>query len=189
MPISREKQDAMTVRGIMDRFLKSEPIQNRLRFILTKDINDWEKWLQLELQYFMTTIDGIEVEKEVSAIPDRRKLKDRYGMYVDLAFKRQRTRKNSYIFLELKCAKDAHKLIKGFHRDVKKINSIRSCTLSHESFWCVGFHLDCTEKSVNKIQTEVSSWKYGYNEIIKVCDCNEDFECECEDNKIGFAII
>ncbi|WP_409076065.1 hypothetical protein ACF2G4_20245 (plasmid) [Pantoea sp. C3] len=183
------KADAITVRGIMDQFVKDETVKKKLRFICEKERNDWEKWLQLELEYFMCNLDGIEVDREIEAFPDNRMLKDRYKMYIDLAFRKKRTRQNSFIFLELKCTNSVPYLIRGFERDITKINALKACIYEQRSFWCVGFHRNCTERSVSQINDYVKKWDYGYHEVIKLCDCSDDVDCGCEDNKLGFAVI
>jgi len=183
------KADAITVRGIMDQFIKNKLIKEKLRYICKNQINDWEKWLQFELQHYMSNLDGIMVNREIEAFPDNRKLKDRYNMFIDVAFRKKRTRQNAYIFLELKCTKDVQPLINGFEKDIIKINAIKSCILDQRSFWCVGFHLNCNTQSVNKIKNYVDGWDYGYHEVLKLCDCHVDFNCDCQDNKIGFAVI
>jgi len=183
------KADSITVRSIMDQFIKNDVIREKLRYICANKRNDWEKWLQMELEFFMSDLDGIMVDREIPATPDNRKLKDQYSMYIDLVFRKKRTRRNSYIFLELKCTKDVQALINGFNRDANKIYAIRECMYDTRSYWCVGFHKNCTDKSLNKIRKFVSGHQHGYHEVIKLCDCPEDYECECEDNKIGFAVI
>lgn len=183
------KADAITVRTIMDQFIKDEGVKARLRMIRERDRNDWEKWLQVELEYFITQTEGIQVEREIEAFPDNRVLRDRYNMYIDLAIRKKRTRLNSYIFLELKCTRNVQALINGFERDAHKISAIKKCVYDTRSFWCVGFHLNCSPRSITKIKNYIDECDYGYHEVIKLCDCGDDIECECTDNKIGFAVI
>lgn len=182
------KADGITVRSIMDQFIKDETVKEKLRFICVKKRNDWEKWLQLELEYFISNLEGITVDREIEAFPDNRKLKDRYNMFIDLAFRKKRTKRNSFIFLELKCANNVQPLINGFERDIAKINAIKKCIYEQRSFWCVGFHKNCSERSVTKMSEYVKEWN-GYHEVIKLCDCSDEVECDCEDNKIGFVVV
>jgi len=184
-----ERADANTVKTIMDEFLKDEGVRARLRMILKRERNDWEKWLQVELEYFMTQLPGVYVEREILALPDNRKLRDRYNMFIDIAFRKKRTRINSYIFLELKCSKRPQTLINGFKKDVKKLLAIKKCLLGTRSFWCVGFHLNCEPKNIDTMNKFVNEWYYGYSKVIKLCDCGDEIECSCTDNKIGFAVI
>lgn len=184
-----DRADSNTVKTIMDQFLKDEGVRARLRMILKRERNNWEKWLQVELEYFMSQMPGIHVEREVEAFPDNRKLRDRYNMFIDLAFRKKRSRTNSYIFLELKCSKSSQALINGFEKDVKKLLAIKDCLLGTRSFWCVGFHLNCEPNSVNTMHNYVNQWYYGYNKVIKLCDCADEIDCLCTDNKIGFAVI
>jgi hypothetical protein len=182
------KADAITVKTIMEQFIKDDVVKKKLRMICSSKRNDWEKWLQLELEYFMTTIEGINIEREIQAFPDNRKLKNKNNMFIDLAFRKKRTRQNAYIFLELKCKNNVQALINGFERDIKKINALKSCMLDQRSFWCVGFHKNCTDKSISKINEYVNDWE-GFHSVIKLCECPEGYECDCVNNKLGFAIL
>ena len=183
------KADAITVRTIMDQFIKDEGVKARLKMIRERDRNDWEKWLQVELEYFITQTEGIQVDREIEAFPDNRMLRERYNMFIDLAIRKKRTRLNSYIFLELKCSRNVQALINGFDKDIQKINAIKKCIYDTRSFWCVGFHLNCSPRSVTKIKSYIDDCEYGYHEVIKLCDCSEDIDCGCVDRKIGFAVI
>ncbi len=60
-----DRADSNTVKTIMDQFLKDEGVRARLRMILKRERNDWEKWLQVELEYFMSQMPGIHVEREI----------------------------------------------------------------------------------------------------------------------------
>ena len=184
-----ERADANTVKTIMDEFLKDEGVRARLRMILNRNTNDWEKWLQIELEYFMINLPNIFVEREVPALPYKSKLPNQSKMYIDLAFRKKRTRINSYIFLELKCTRNPQALINGFEKDFNKIDALKKCMFDFRSFWCVGFHLNCEPASIVKMKKFVSNWYYGYSKIIKLCNCGDEIECQCTDNKIGFAVI
>ncbi|MDX6042808.1 hypothetical protein [Scandinavium lactucae] len=184
-----DKADAITVRTIMEQFVKDEGVKSRLRMIRKRDRNDWEKWLQVELEYFISQTEGIQVEREVEAFPDNRKLRERYNMYIDLAIRKKRTRLNSFIFLELKCSRNVQTLINGFEKDIKKINAIKRCIYETRSFWCVGFHLNCSPNNITKIKNYIDEYDYGYHDLIKLCDCDDDLECDCSDSKIGFAVV
>ncbi len=180
--------DFKTVKTLMEDFLQDEVIKRKLRVICGSRLNDWEKWLQLELSFYISSLDNFIVDREVKAIPDNRKMKDRLNMFVDLAIRKKRTKVNSFIFLELKCSTHPQALINGFTRDIDKISAIKRCNYDTRSFWCVGFHKNCTEKSVRKMIDFVNEYD-GYHEVIKICHCPADVICECQDNKIGFAIL
>jgi len=181
-------KDLKTIKELMGAFLQNDVIRKKLRIICSSKRNDWEKWLQLELEFFITSLDGFTVDREVQAIPDNRKMKSRLNMFVDFAIRKKRTKLNSFIFLELKCSTNPQALINGFNRDINKINAIKQCVYDTRSFWCVGFHKNCTKKSVEKMLNYVDGW-HGYHEVIRICDCPEESDCGCEDNKIGFAIL
>lgn len=173
----------------MNQFIKDEGVKARLRMIREREKNGWEKWLQVELEYFISQTQGIHVDREVQAFPDRRMLRGRYNMFIDLAIRKKRSRINSYMFIELKCTHTVRKLINGFEKDIKKINSIKECIYDRRSFWCVGFHLNCTSQSITKIKEYVAAYEHGYHEVIKLCSCDHKIECDCTNNMIGFAVI
>ncbi|ELY2855195.1 hypothetical protein SMC92_002230 [Cronobacter dublinensis] len=182
------EKDFKTVKQIMEAFLLNDIIRKKLRMICNSKRNDWEKWLQLELEFFISSLDGFNIDREVQAFPDNRKMKNRLNMFVDFAIRKRRTKLNSYIFIELKCSTNPQALINGFNRDINKINAIKKCSYDTRSFWCVGFHKNCTEKSIKKMINYVDDWN-GHHEVIKLCDCPTETECKCKNNKIGFAIL
>jgi hypothetical protein len=183
------KADAITVRSIMESFVKDANVKARLRLICERDRNDWEKWLQVELEYFISQTEGLSVEREVEAFPDNRLLRNRYNMFIDLAIRKKRTRLNAFIFLELKCSRNVQALINGFEADIKKIDSIKKCIYDRRSFWGVGFHLNCSPRSTKKIKNYTEQYEYGFHDIIKLCECAEEVDCDCMANTLGFAII
>lgn len=82
----------ITVKALVDLFIKQEHIINRLDMIKNQSINDWEKWLQLELEFFMRQHESIaNVEREVPYLCDRRSAPDRFTMFVDLKFRKKST--------------------------------------------------------------------------------------------------
>ena len=184
-----EKADAITVRSILIKFLEEEHIKSRLRLIRSRDRNDWEKWLQVELEYFISQTSGVNVEREVKAIPDNRMLPNRNLMSVDLIFSKSKKSEKSYIFLELKCTRNVKALINGFDLDITKINSIKSCDYDFRSFWCVGFHLNCSELSIKRMKEHVSRYPNSFHEVIRLCDCSDEKQCNCIEQRIGVAII
>ncbi|KFC88525.1 hypothetical protein [Hafnia alvei] len=85
-----ETADFITVKALVDLFIKQEHIINRLDMIKNQSINDWEKWLQLELEFFMRQHESIaNVEREVPYLCDRRSAPDRFTMFVDLKFRKK----------------------------------------------------------------------------------------------------
>ena len=184
-----EKADSITVRSILKKFLEDENIRSRLRLIKSRNRNDWEKWLQVELEYFISQSPNVHVEREVKAKPDNRMLLNRNSMSVDLIFSKSKKTEKPYIFLELKCTREVQALINGFNLDMSKINSIKSCMYDLRSYWCVGFHLNCSNLSINRIKVHVAKYPYGYHEVVKLCNCEDDSQCNCNNNEIGLAII
>ncbi|AKF37311.1 hypothetical protein LI89_15640 [Yersinia enterocolitica] len=183
------KADFIIVRGIVDSFLKDETIRSKLAYISDKKTNDWEKWLQIELEYFMKNKHQLIVLRETAAIPDKRILKNRYKMYVDIIFRKKRTRINSYIFLELKCTKRVSALLKGIEMDINKVNSIRTTEYDQRSFWCIGFHHACDTKSIDKINNFRIKYDFFHHEIIELCNCGDVHLANCKKKQIGLLIV
>jgi len=59
------KADAITVRAIMESFVKDANVKVRLRSICERDRNDWEKWLPIELIYFISQTESLSIKREV----------------------------------------------------------------------------------------------------------------------------
>ncbi|QIM42033.1 hypothetical protein [Leclercia adecarboxylata] len=184
-----EKADAITVRTIMEQFVKDEGVKARLQMIRDRNTNDWEKWLQVELQYFISKLPKVHVEREIRATPDKRMLRNRKSMSVDLVLSKSRKVEKSYIFIELKCTRDVQPLINGFNQDIEKINSIRLCNYNLQSAWYVGFHLNCSKLSIEKIKNHLSYYPHSYHDVIRLCKCIDDDECQCKNKSIGLAIL
>jgi len=58
------KADAITVRSIMESFVKDANMKARLRLICERDRNDWKKWLHVEFEYFISQTESLSVEGE-----------------------------------------------------------------------------------------------------------------------------
>lgn len=56
------------------------------------------------------------------------------------------------------------------------------------SFWCLGFHHDCDEKSVKAVMEYGKQWLYSKHQIIWLCDCEGEHLAECKNRKIGLLI-
>ncbi len=164
---SMERADFNTVKALIHMFLEQEHIKNRLDMICNNKISDWEKWLQLELEFYMSHHDSIkEIEREVRYPCDRRKNKTNINMFIDLKFRKKRCKKNSYIFIELKCAKNACSLLSKMESDVSKVLSIRQSADVSRSFWCIGFYTESSKTDKNKAQSRLNKYVYQYHDSI-----------------------
>ncbi|AWV43682.1 hypothetical protein CD201_03295 [Hafnia alvei] len=162
-----ETADFITVKALVDLFIKQEHIINRLDMIKNQSINDWEKWLQLELEFFMRQHESIaNVEREVPYLCDRRSAPDRFTMFVDLKFRKKRARLDSYIFLELKCSRSPTALINNMEKDIKKLSCMRASGDDGRSFWCVGFYTNTSERSATTIKKRLGDYYYKHHESI-----------------------
>lgn len=190
-----EKNDFETVIYCVESFLKEKNTRNKLNHILEKGSNDWEKWLQIELEYYMEHVQGYIARREHRAIPDNRQLSGKSHMFVDLIFRKKMSRKDRFIYLELKCSKRGSTLLRGMSKDITKIDSIRNSYfevsgVKRRSFWCVGFYQKCDEKSAERLGTKIK--KEGYSRVhhkaLNLCSCRgKNHKDTCR--KIGLVIL
>lgn len=174
-----EKADFNTVKALVDLFIKQDHIINRLDMIKNQSINDWEKWLQLELEFFMRQHESIaNVEREALYLCDRRSTQDRFTMFVDLKFRKKRARLDSYIFLELKCSRSPTALINSMEKDIEKVSCMRASGDDGRSFWCVGFYTNTGERSAITIKNRLNDYYYKYYENIPL-----------QSGEIGYVIM
>ncbi|VEJ53809.1 hypothetical protein [Pragia fontium] len=165
------------VKLVIKEFLEQKHILQRLEFIKRERINDWEKWLQIELFHFMKNHHEIgKVEREKLYKCDRRKNYVKKSMYVDLIFRKKRARLDSYIQVELKCDVSFSKLFYGIESDIKKVMSMRLSNDDGRSFWCIGFYTKVAEEENNFIVNKISD--YGYN-----------FHGFTKNNAVGYIIV
>lgn len=67
----------MINRTIMDQYIKDEGVKARLKMIRERDSNVWEKYLQAEVEYYITKNGGILVERVIEAFPVNRMLHEK----------------------------------------------------------------------------------------------------------------
>ncbi|HAT1528722.1 TPA: hypothetical protein I8W52_003960 [Morganella morganii] len=164
-----ERADFNTVKALIHMFVEQDHIKNRLDMIYTNKISDWEKWLQLELEFYISHHDSItEIEREVRYPCDRRKNKTNINMFIDLKIRRKRCKKNSYIFIELKCAKSACSLLSKMESDISKVLSIKQSADVSRSFWCVGFYTKPNQSDKNKVQNQLNEYVYRHHGTIHI---------------------
>ena len=48
----------------MESFVKDANVKARLRSICERDRNDWEKWLPVELVYFISQTESLSIKRE-----------------------------------------------------------------------------------------------------------------------------
>ena len=47
-------------------------------------------------------------------------------------------------------------------------------TLKNVQKYYEGFHLNCSNLSINRIKVHVAKYPYGYHEVVKLCNCEDD---------------
>ncbi|MEG3135653.1 hypothetical protein SC206_19020 [Rouxiella sp. T17] len=185
--------DFRTIKSIMKLFLDQPEIINKLRYINSKKIGDWEKWLQLELEYFIQELDGIEVERELHSSLDKRMDKLKNNAFVDLIFRKNKTIRNSYFFVELKCKPNPMSLLDAMEEDWEKVRKIKSNAKNYNmrTCWFIGFYQDTTRYNAAEIKSHSKLWFKRHNEIINLCQCElkEGVDLLCEHSKIGMLIL
>ncbi|NQE77087.1 hypothetical protein [Pantoea ananatis] len=182
------------VKNSIDAFLASKNIKEKLAHILEKGTNDWEKWIQIELEYFLEKELGYMAKREHRAINDRRSTPERESMFVDLIFRKRMTRKDRFIYLELKCSKRATDLLSGMSKDVTKVDSIKqsyymNTSYKRRSFWCVGFYQYFSDLTINRAGEKLlKEHAPYYHTTIHACKCRGiKHKDECK--KLGLIII
>lgn len=162
------RNDFDFMQQIIKEFLAQKHILQRLAFIKKENVNDWEKWLQIELFHFMKYRDDIGyVRREVLYACDISKNHLQNNMYIDLVFRKKRASKDYLIQVELKCSKSATKLFNGIESDIEKVMSMRDSQDNGRSFWCVGFYTEVNEKGYQHAMSRMSGYYYQFHGVSK----------------------
>ena len=189
--------DFETVKESLYAFLADKNTKNKLSHILDKNTNDWEKWFQIEFEYFLEHSLGYSAKREVKADADQRYQTGRRHIFVDLIFRKKRTRLDKFIYLEFKLGNRATTLIQKMWNDLFKIDQIVNSHFikskqKRRSVWSIGFYKDFSELSVNRaddaLDQHYSPFYSIHHEPVYICKCRgkKHFD-DC--NKIGLVII
>lgn len=170
-----QQRDFEFVVAIVQDFVSQKQIKNRLQMIINESIKDWEKWLQLELEYFLRTRENVsEVQREANYVCDLRRRSEQFSMFIDLKFRRKYTSVNTFIMVELKCALSGSDLIKKMERDIDKVDSMLRSGDDGRSFWCVGFYTAMKENNgltTRNMKTDTMLKEYDtptYHDMVKI---------------------
>jgi len=189
--------DFNTVKESLQAFLTDKNTKTKLSHILDKGTNDWEKWLQIEFEYYLEHILKYKARREVRATADQRHQTGRQHMFVDLIFRKQRTRLDKFIYLEFKLGKRPTALINNMWKDLLKNDEIVSSHFKktgqkRRSVWSIGFYRDFSPLSVKRadeaLDQHYSPFYSIHHEPVWFCKCrgkNHDETC----HKVGMVII
>jgi len=190
-------RDFETVKESLYAFLADKNVKNKLSHILDKNTNDWEKWFQIEFEYFLEHSLGYSAKREVKADADQRYRTGRRHVFVDLIFRKHRTRLDRFIYLEFKLGHRATRLIAKMWQDLLKNDQIVNShyTKSNQkcrSLWSIGFYRDFSPLSVNRAEDALdqhySPFYTIHHEPVYVCKCRGKVHLK-ECHKLGLVII
>lgn len=176
-------------------FLKNELIKEKLQHILKRPNKDWEKWLQIELEYHLEKNCRCDAKREVPAVPDMRYQTGRVGIFVDLLVRNRTFEQDHYMYVELKCDGTADSLHNKMLLDAHKLQSIKQSHLDKSefkmrSYWCVGFFNKTDHASTQLIKSILKQCR-NYStacKVVKLCTCSLSTSyCECPE--IGYMIF
>jgi len=188
-----ENEDFKLVKNLLTEFIKKKEIKARFAHIIANDYNDWEKWFQIEFEYFLLNEKDFRTRRELKAKSDKRSKLNRLYMFVDLIFRKPNTARDQYIYLEFKRAIKATTLIKGMLDDITKVNSIVKShyietEIKQRSFWCIGFYHSFQPLTVSRAEEEIQQYSRYFHENVYLCSCRSASHHE-ECPKIGVVII
>lgn len=190
------RSDFNLLNNSIKSFLELRNTREKLNLILSRKTKDWEKWLQLELEYHFENQCQCDAKREVRAVSDQRYLLGKYNIFVDLLIKKRNSRDDHYIYVELKCCDTALNLYYKMESDATKLSSIKKSFINKaeskmRSFWCIGFFLDTETSSMRDVKGILKQYYTDYPTIcrsINLCDCHSSSPaCGCD--KIGYIIF
>ncbi|MCS3429538.1 hypothetical protein [Klebsiella sp. BIGb0407] len=188
-----ESKDFKLVKELLLEFIKKKEVKSRLSHVVANEYNDWEKWFQIEFEYFLLNEKYFHTRRELKANSDKRSKLNRFYMFVDLIFRKPNTAKDQYIYLEFKRAVKATTLVKEMLNDITKVNSIVQShyvetEIKQRSFWCVGFYHSFHTLTVDRAKKEISQYSKIFHEPVYLCSCRGASHYD-ECLKIGVVII
>lgn len=175
------RKDGADIKNLISEFMSKSHIKSKLDFIKNNEISDWEKWLQLELQYYIDSKQRYEVQREIRASPDRRKLKGRSRIFIDIVFRKFGTAIGQFYFVELKTNPYMSSLYSLMCEDYIKLKGMLSCDYNQRSFWFVGFYTITDQPNRQEVKNMIKQdvWEFIFNDEFQVG----------KNNKIGVLIL
>ncbi len=189
--------DIKVLEGALTEFFAHKNTKEKLSHILDKEANDWEKWLQIEFEFFLEHHLDFSAKRELRAITDKRHQSGRQHVIVDLIFRKKRTRLDKFIYVEFKLAKRATELVDCIATDLIKnyevVNShFAKAKQKRRSIWGVGFYRDFSPLTVNRADERLNGLKEdGFSfrhDPVYICKCRGskhklprywDGDCRC----------
>jgi hypothetical protein len=177
-------------------FLSEDATRKKLKHILKRPNKDWEKWLQIELEYHLEMKCKCDAKREVPAIPDHRYRTGKLGMYIDLLIRKKLFEEEHYIYVELKCeSKTAYNLYNKMLVDSKKLESIKQSFLDKSvtkmrSYWCIGFFKETDSEDTQYIIEQLAEQHFYSTtcKTVSICTCiPRSKKCDC--GRIGYIIF
>lgn len=191
------RKDFETVKETLLAFLADKNTKAKMSHILDKGTSDWEKWFQIEFEYYIENSLGYSAKREIRAIADQRHKSGRKHMYVDLIFRKKNTRTDRFIYLEFKLAKNPTTLVNNMWNDIVKNYEIVKSHFNYSgkkrrSVWSIGFYRNFNPSTIAKVDKcldeEYSENFYTYHEPVYMCKCSDKKHIEgC--NKLGVIVI
>lgn len=188
-----ELQDFNLVKCLLLEFLTRKEIKEKFAYVIKNEYNDWEKWFQIEFEYFLLNKKKFKTRRELKAKSDGRSKLGRLYMFVDLIFRKPNTARNNYFYIEFKRAIKATTLVKAMLKDIVKVRSIikshyAETEIKQRSFWCVGFYHSFNPLTVGRAKDEIESYSKNFHERVYLCNCRgKSHKNDCY--QIGVVII
>lgn len=188
-----ESGDFKVVKELLLDFMKKKEVKAKFAHVVANEYNDWEKWFQIEFEYFLKYEKDFHTRRELKAKSDQRSKLNRFYMFVDLIFRKPNTTQGQYIYLEFKRAIKATTLVKGMLNDITKVNSIVKShyvetEIKQRSFWCIGFYHSFHPLTVSRAEEEINQYSKSFHQPVYLCSCRVKSHHE-DCLKIGVVII
>ena len=181
----------------LSTFFADKNTKEKMSSFLRKDTNDWEKWLQIELEHHLESHHDYVVKREVLARADGRTKSGRIHMYVDLLIRKKMTRKDHYMYVELKVGNKPTAVLEQLIEDGYKLRTIvdshfGSTNQKMRSYWCIGFYQNFSPSLVNKVDKVILEDYAPHQPVfhgeVNLCKCRcKNHHDDCK--KIGMIII
>ncbi|MGY5957708.1 PD-(D/E)XK nuclease superfamily protein [Kosakonia sp. BK9b] len=178
-----DNRDFIEIEDSLDVFLADDVVIEKMQMI-NGEINDWEKWLQIELQYYFQHHPLFQCQREKQFSLTLPGSAIRRVMSVDLVLKRETTKAIQDIYVELKCVKRLSTLRRVLQKDYAKLHLLAQ----HQpmrSFWCIAFYWNYDESDV-AMAPFLAGYKYAVHKAIDLCGCGDP---HCEEARMGYVII
>jgi len=118
-------------------------------------------------------------------------------MFVDLIFRKKRSRLDRFIYLEFKLGKKPTTLVNNMIDDLIKNNEIvkshyKKTGLKRRSAWCIGFYRNFSKLTINRTNEElknISSNDFSVlHDTLYICKCRGKVHAD-KCHKLGLVII